>query len=113
MLGMPRDALIGTIDPVDALKKGLTDDDPRIARQRLAIDDAFASQGRARAATDVYDKVAKQAAAKHWPDVQGGAMLRGTMLWAVLASVDASTYGSHARRRARELRATTDPALRP
>lgn len=111
LLGLSDYGRIGTIDSVSALKKGLSEDDPRVSAQRLLVGDVFLKEGRNETAVKIYDAVAERAAESGWPEIQAAAMFRSLTFYAMAASVEPA-YRNQARRRYAALRATTNPAMR-
>lgn len=110
--GLPDPARIGAIDAVDALKKGLTENDPRIFMERLRVGEAFAREGRPFAALDHYAWVARSAKASGMPDIEGQAMLRSAVLLGVIATM-VKSYVPSARRAADAILARQEPAFLP
>jgi len=102
----------GTIDALDALTAGLPLHDRRIAMQRMRVGDVFLRQGKMRSATGFYDRVAKEASAQGWPEMEGFALFRGLTAYATAASVDPA-YDDEAQRRYAALKSRTVPAIRP
>ncbi|WP_150131769.1 MULTISPECIES: hypothetical protein [Sphingomonas] len=110
--GFPDPARIGAIDAVDALKKGLPDNDPRIFMERLHVGEAFAREGRLIGALDHYDWVAKGAKSAGLPDIEGQAMLRSAVLLAAVGSM-IKRFEPAARRAADAILARPEPAFLP
>lgn len=75
-LGEPDSFRVNSIDSLDALKAGLSDTDPRVLAQRVEVGDMFAKLGRPVAAFEVYDKVAKQARALKYANIEAAARIR-------------------------------------
>lgn len=100
------------IDTIDALKSGLSANDPRVLMQRLNNGDHYAKLGRMQAAVEVYDTVARQARAASLPLVEGHAMLRAAVLYGALAGV-VHSYRSDSRKRIARIERTTAPELAP
>lgn len=110
--GLADQARVGTIDTLDALKRGLPHDDARVLLQQIEVGDAFAKQGRLEAATDFYGQVAERAHKLGLVVVEGDALFRAAGLLAAVASVRPE-YSDDAKRAMERVTNTTDPALQP
>ncbi|WP_298089306.1 hypothetical protein [uncultured Sphingomonas sp.] len=110
--GLPDPARIGTIDAVDALKKGLPENDSRIFMERLRVGEVFAREGRLIGALDHYAWVAKGAKNAGLPDIEGQAMLRSAVLLAAVGDMIKS-FEPAARRAADAILARPEPAFLP
>lgn len=108
LVGQPEYARIGTIDSVDALKKGLAPDDELIAKQRLEVAEIFMRQGRGRTAVNMLDAIAERAHEQGWSRVEAEARLRAAALYAA-RSTSAPELRAQARERLAQLRAMTAP----
>ena len=88
LTGKPTEARINSIDSLDVLKEGLSENDPRVLIQRLEVGGYFARDGRFYAAREVYDRVAKQAHDAGLKQVEGFALLRTAVLYVAMADTD-------------------------
>ena len=110
--GLTESARINAIDSLDALKSGLSGDDPRALAQRLQVGDYFAKDRRFYAARDVYRAVAKQAHEAGLSQIEGLALLRTAVLYVAIAEVNPD-YRSDARKAIRMIARTNKPELAP
>jgi len=104
---------VGMIDSLDAMRAGLSPDDPRILVQRVEIADTLASYGRIESAQNGYEAVRRDAKRLGYPRVEAFAMLRSAWLWSMLAKEDPGKYGTRARRALDGLSAREEPEFRP
>lgn len=102
---------IGRLDAVSAMRKGLPESDARVGAQRLISADTFAEQGRFQLASDLYDRIEKDARRYDWPTIRGAAMLRQVRLYALLAA-SYNVYEPEARDRLNKLLNDPDPRLK-
>lgn len=84
--GRPDSARLSALDAADALKAGLSPDDPLILLQRLDTAGQFAREGRIVAARQILDDVASKAHKKGYYGVEAQALFRGATLYAALAN---------------------------
>jgi hypothetical protein len=110
--GLIDPARIGSIDAVDALKKGLSGDDVRVFAQRLEVGDAMAKEGRLDGALLHYRWVATKARRAHLPAVEGMALFRSAVLLSAVASV-APRARPDAQRAIERIENNPDPAFAP
>jgi len=104
---------VGMIDSLDAMRAGLSPDDPRILVQRVEIADTLASYGRIESAQSGYEAVQRDAKRLGYTRVEAFAMLRGAWLWTMLAKQDWARYGNRAKRALDALAAREEPEFRP
>jgi hypothetical protein len=112
-LGESQAYRIGTIESLDAMRAGLSPDDPRVLVQRVELADMEASFGRFESAQNGYAAVARDARRLGHTRVEAFAMLRSAWLWTAMAKDDPARYGTRARRALDGLSARTEPEFRP
>ncbi|MDZ7283488.1 hypothetical protein N4G62_15775 [Sphingomonas sanguinis] len=112
LTGHPNQNQTSAIDAIDALKKGLPENDARIYVQRLEIGDAMQRNGSLEAALSQYDKVARQGREAGLPLVEGMAMFRSAALLSALASVT-PRFTLPAQEQAERILKNTSPAFLP
>lgn len=110
--GRPGEAMSASLDALDALKGGLSVEDPTIMMQRLELGDQFARQGRLEEASAVYAKVAEQGRAAGNVTVEGHALYRDAVLFSAVASVN-SLYRSRARKAIARIADHPEPGFAP
>ncbi len=112
--GQPVVSRVGMIDAVDALKKGLDNEDARVLVARIDIADAFVDEQRIDAALDQYLRVEKTARAAALPAVAAMARYRYAMLLTGLSTSSSGGRGLYladARRELARIAASDDPAM--
>ena len=112
-LGESQAYRIGTIESLDAMRAGLSPDDPRVLVQRVELADMEAQFGRFESAQNGYAAVARDAHRLGHTRVEAFAMLRGAWLWTAMAKEDPARYGPRARRALDALAVRTEPEFRP
>ena len=90
----PDSARLSALDATDALKAGLSPDDPLILLQRLDTAGQFAKEGRIIAARQILDDVASKAHKKGYYGVEAQALFRGAALYAALANANPDYQGT-------------------
>lgn len=113
--GLPGPARRGSRDAVDALKQGMSKDDPQVILQRIEIGDTLARIGRPGAAIVQYNRVANDARLAHLPALQGMALFRSAQLWTSAASAVSppAVLVIKARKALQRIEANRDPAFAP
>lgn len=112
LLGLKSYHQSASFDAADALKRGLSPQDPRLLEKKIEVADVFVREGRYQEAARIYDRVADQAKQSGLVELEGLAMFRGLQYYAMMASTD-PTLDDEAQKRYKILRATTDPVLKP
>lgn len=92
--GRPDSARLSALDATDALKAGLSPDDPLILLQRLDTAGQFAKEGRVIAARQILNDVAAKAHKKGYYGVEAQALFRGATLYAALANANPDYRGT-------------------
>jgi len=110
--GRPDAGRLAQIESLEALRAGLDAGDSRIFMQQIMIGDEFARAGKYRAATDVYEKVAKQARKAGDLRATGFAMMREALLYSALARA-VSGYSKEAERQIAKIERTQELDLAP
>lgn len=98
---------LSSIDVVDALKSGLGADDRRVLLAQVEVADNFGKIGRATAAIDLYETVARRANKLDYADVEGLALFRLAAFYARYS--DGGAYANELEPAIAKLEAKRDP----
>lgn len=92
--GRPDGARISSLNATDALRAGLSPDDPLILVQRLDTARQLAREGRIIGATQIINDVAGKANKKRYYGVEAQALFQGAGLYAALANFNSDYRGA-------------------
>lgn len=102
---------IGQFQSLDAVREGMSKNDPRVFGQRIGVADTLLRQGKLDLAVNAYRSVARDAAAAGVLRAQGTALLRVALIYGSIYEVDRTLAVGEVRRSVKDILDTTAPEL--